>query len=357
MESCSPIKDFFDRYAAQNPQFEEFKNEFFANPLVDRITKNWQAALLDCSTVIAVCAFIGTFFTGSALLCTAFAITAGASGIGAFYMRKFATLSDLETTAKELKETKERLEKVASDLENENNRLAQTNRDLQQTNASFQATNRDLQGTNNTLKETNNRLTTQVTQLTLQVTQLRESADRIKTELLRFQQENQHLHYNVQGFDQSLRVLDQQILASGALCDQIAQHLSTQQQGLGDQLNQIKQYLSELRAENRVHERIQELAALQQQLAQATTQLHNTQLQYATERANFQAIHEALCILKTQFDEVVSNMQSNNQAFRNNISSNQQQIKETLDALTADREKIQQMLNRYNTPPVLNQGR
>src|SRR5579871_5535550 len=172
MESCSPIKEFLDRFAADNPEFEKFKNEFFADPLVERFAKNWQAALLDCSTVIAVCAFVGTFFTGSAILCTAFGVTAVASGIGAFYMRKFATLSDLETTAKELKETKERLEKVAQDLENENNRLAQTNRDLQQTNASFQATNRDLQATNDALRDTNNRLTTQVTQLTLQVTQL-----------------------------------------------------------------------------------------------------------------------------------------------------------------------------------------
>src|SRR6185436_2992520 len=106
-------------------------------------------------------------------------------------------------------------------------------------------------------------------------------------EMGRFQQQNLRLDNNVQGFDQSLRLLDQQILASRALCDQISNHLAAQQQGLGGQLDQLKEYLAELRADNRVHERIQELGTLHNQVQQAATQLQAVQLQYAAERANF----------------------------------------------------------------------
>lgn len=355
MNGCFPVKQAYDHitpgywHQLQIPQWEKCKN-----PLFDRVTSNWKVILMDFSTVIAVSCFVVTFFTGSTILCIAFALMAISSGVSAFYMRRFSTLSDLEASAKELKEAKEKLEQVAKDLERENNRLAATNRELQGTNEAFLQTNRELQTTNEAFRQTNARLNTQVTQLTLQVTQLRESAERIRTEMLRFQQENSHLHNNVQGFDQSLRVLDQQILASRSLCEQITAHLATQQQGLGEQLDQLRQYLSELRAENRVHERIQELGALQQQVQQSTSQLHDIQLQYAAERANFQAIHEALVQLRNQFDtairDAVSSMQFNNQEFRNNISTNQQQFRDTINSLSAERHRIQEMLDRYNRP-------
>ncbi len=360
MDGCFPIKQVCDHVAGfwpqfESPQIEKCKSYICTNPLVDRVTSNWKVILMDCSTIIAVTSCVITFLTGSTLLCSAFAVMAISSGVSAFYMRRFSTLSDLEATAKGLKETKEKLEQVAKDLERENNRLTETNRELQRTNEAFRQTNRELQTTNEAFRQTNTRITTQVTQLTLQVTQLRESAERIRTEMIRFQQENSHLHNNVQGFDQSLCVLDQQILASRGLCEQITNHLATQQQGLGEQLNLLRQYLSELRAENRVHERIQELGALQQQVQQAASQLHGIQLQYAAERANFQAIHEALVQLRNQFDSAIrdaaSSMQFNNQEFRNNMSAmsaNQQQFQENINALSAERQRIQQMLNRYN---------
>jgi chromosome segregation ATPase len=361
MDGCFPIKQACD-YITENccpkngfPQLEKCKSFICANPLVDRVTSNWKVILMDCSTVIAVTCCAVTFFSGATMMCAAFAVMAISSGVGAFYMRRFQTLSDLEATAKGLKETKEKLEQVAKNLERENSRLAETNRELQRTNEAFRQTNRELQTTNEAFRQTNARLTTQVTQLTLQVTQLRESAERIRAEIVHFQQENAHLHNNVRGFDQSLRVLDQQILASRGLCEQITNHLATQQQSLGEQLEQLRQYLAELRAENRVHERIQELGALQQQMQQATSQLHAIQLQYAAERANFQAIHEALVQLKNQFDSAIrgaaSDMRFNNQQFASNISANQQQFQQNMNALSAERQRIQQMLNRYNGPP------
>jgi chromosome segregation ATPase len=332
------------------PQFEKCKSFICTHPLMDRITNNWKVILMDCSTVIAVSGCVVTFFANSPLLFSAFAIMAISSGVSAFYMRRLSMLSDLETTARELKETKEKLAKIAQDLEKENNRLSETNRELQRTNEAFRTTNRDLQNTNAAFRQTHVQLTQQVTQLTLQVTQFQESAQRIKTELIRFQQENAHLHNNVQGFDQSLRTLDQQILTSQALCDQIAHHLASQQQDLGGQLNQLRQYLADLRAENRLHERIQELGTLQQQIQQAADQLHHLQLQYATERANFQAIHEALVQLRNQFDaairDAVSSLQLNNQQFRDNISANQQQFQNHLTALSAQEHRVRQLLNR-----------
>ena len=424
----------------QFPQLEKWTS-ICTNPLFDRVTKNWQVTLLDCSTVIAVCAFIATLFTGSIISCTAFAIFAAASGVGAFYMRQFSNLSGLEKTVQELEVSRQNFENIARNLTQENNRLSATNQELQRTNVAFQATNAELQTTNGQLQMTNTglqttngqlqttntelqttngqlqttndairqtnthltdqvtqltttngdlqqtnsqltnqvtlltttngnlqqtnthltnqvtQLTSQVTQLTLQATQLRESATRIKDEMARFQQQNAHLTNNVKGFDQSLRVLDQQILASGSLCDQISNHLAAQQQGLGAQLEQLKEYLAELRAENRVFERIQELGTLRDQFQQANTQLQEVQLQYAAERANFQAIHEALVQLKDQFDTAIqgaaSDLRSNNQQFRDNITANQQQFQDNLNALAAQRQSIQQILSRYNNgqPP------
>lgn len=345
MVDWSPLTKAYDQINSYFPRFDftslqNWKGPIWSNPLIDRVTSNWKVILMDCSTIIAVSACVITFLTSSTMVCAAFAITAVACGVSAFYMRRFATLSELEDTVRDLTQTKQRLERVAQNLERENDRLARTSHELQLTNESFRATNRDLQATNEAIRQTNDRLTQQVTLLTLQVTQLRESAQRIKEEVVRFQQQNAHLHTNIQGFNQSLRVLDQQILASRSLCEQISNHLSSQRQGFSQQLEQLGNYLAELRADNRVHERIQELATLQQQAQQTTAQLHSIQIQYAQERANFEAVHQALVQLKNRFDEAlrdaVSSMQWNNQQFRDNLSG-----------LSAERNRIQQMINRY----------
>jgi chromosome segregation ATPase len=359
MNEWSPIKhmrDFSAKYwpQFQLPQFKKCKSFICTNPLLDRITENWKVILMDCSTVIAVSCFAATFFSGSLILCSAFAIIAISSGVSAFYMRRFSTLRDLETTAKGLKESKEKLEKAAKDLGRENHRLSENNRELQRTNEAFRATHRELESTNEAFRQNNVRLTHQVTQLTLQVTQLSESAERIKMELRCFQRENAHLYNNVRGLNQSLCTLDQQISASRALCEQINHHLASQEQGLGEQLNQLRQYLDNLSRDNRVHERIQELSTLQQQSQQAVAQLNDLRIQYATERANFQTIHEALVQLRNQFDAAIrdaaSNLLSNNQQYRDN----NQQLRNAIAQLFTDWQRIQQSQNRHftGTPPA-----
>jgi chromosome segregation ATPase len=294
--------------------------------LIDRVSTNWKVLLMDTSTILAATACVITFLMGHSFIWPAFLFTAAASGVAAFYMRRFATLQELERAIQELKETKERFEEIAKNLEGQNLQLAESNRQLQQNNAVFQQNNAMLQR--------------QVTQLSLQVTQLRESAQKIRTEVARFGQENNLLHANVRGFNDNLRALDQQIINSRALCEQIAGHLSSHEVGLGRQLEQLERYLAELRADNRVSERIQELGNLQQQITQAANQLHTVQLQYATERANFEAIHGALVQLKNQFDlairDAAGNLQANNQQFRSNIS-----------ALSAERQRIHDLLNRH----------
>lgn len=288
---------------------------------------------MDASTIICVTSCALTFLMGPYFYCCAFFIASIASGIGAFYMRQIAAMASLESTAKNLKATKERFESLAHNLQGENTRLAQTNQELACNNILFRENNQAL-------TQANARLNQQVTQLTLQVTQLRESAEKIRTELVRFQQENGHLNTNIRGFTESLRTLDGQILNSRALCDQIATHLASQQQGLGDQLQQLGRYLSDLRADNRVHERIQELASLQQQMTQATARLHEVQLQYAAERAGFQTIREALLQLKGQFDLAIRNAS-------NTMHANNEQFRGSVAALNTERQRIHDLLSRH----------
>src|SRR5690349_4705719 len=138
MGELLPIKEMYNSLTNgscfQFPQFDKCGTHICTNPLIGRLTKNWQVTLLDCGTVIAVCGFIASLFASSIIYCTAFAIVAVASGIGAFYMRQFSNLSDLENTVQELRASKENFENIARNLEQENNRLSETNRELQQTN-------------------------------------------------------------------------------------------------------------------------------------------------------------------------------------------------------------------------------
>ncbi len=302
------------------------------HPLLGKITNNWKIILMDCSAIVATACLAIAFFSGSPFSIP-FLILSVSLLISARQMRQISSLTDLRDTASDLKKTKDKIESAAKDLKKENDRLAKSNRELEQNNARFHENNQRL-----TL--TNNRLQQQVTQLTLQVTQLRESAEKIRSEVVRFQQENNQLNTHVRGFDESLRILDQQLLCSRTLCEQIGNHLANQQQGLGEQLTQLGKYLHELRADNRVHEKIQELNALQQQMTRATQDLHQVQLQYTAERANFQTIHQALLKLKEEFDktirETAGHLQSNNVEFKNNLA-----------ALSVERQKIHDLINRH----------
>jgi uncharacterized phage infection (PIP) family protein YhgE len=306
------------------------------HPLIGKIISDWKVILMDCSTIVAVSCFAIAFFNGAAFFSAAFFILSVALCVAAYQTRQFSTLTDLRDTASDLRKTKDKIESAAKDLKKENDRLAKSNRELEQNNARFQESNQRL-------ILTNNRLQQEVAQLTLQVTQLRESAEKIRSEVVRFHQENSQLNTHVKGFDESLRVLDLQLVSSRALCEQIGNHLANQSQGLGEQLTQLGTYLHELRTDHRVHEKIQELNALQQQMHKATQDLHQVQLQYTAERAHFQAIHEALLKLKEEFDrtirETANHLQSNNVEFKKNVA-----------ALSLERQKIQDLINRHCIP-------
>ena len=335
------------------------ESAIYCYPLINRITANWQVVLMTCSTVIAISCVAITFFYGLTTLCIAFAFTAVASGVGTFYMQQYASLKQLEVTVQELNEANERMEGIASGLRDENQRLTETNEKLVRTNDAFQATTSQLQTTNDALKATHNELqtinealtannkilTTQVTTLTLQATQLRESATRIRQELTSFQEENGRLQNNVRGFDQSLRTLDSQIEASRALCDQVATHLASQQTGLGDQLAQLSQYLADLRAENRLYERMQLQEKLQQQVLQATRDLGALQVQYATELAKFEAIREALVQVKDQLERTQQNFAVTHKGAVDDLQSNNQQLRDTVVHLTAGYERLKQLFD------------
>jgi methyl-accepting chemotaxis protein len=342
MDGCSLIKQTLDRFTTQfYPHFEKYKSCISKYPLASRVTIHWKIILSDCSTIIAVSCCAITFFGGSAMLCSAFAIIAISSGVSSFYMRHFSRLTDLETTAKKLKDTKDEFAKVARDLTVENNRLLMTNRELQHTNEAFRTTNRELQTANDTFRQSNERLTNQVARLTVQTSEICTSAERIRKNMIHFQQGNSHLHSNIQGFDQSLHSLNQQILGSRALCEQIENHF-TQQQGLGQQLKDIRNYLENLHRDTGLHEKIQALATLQENIRQSTEQLHTLQMQYATERTKFQAVHETLVKLKEQFDtairNAVSDLGTNNQQFRDSLSSYQKQFNDMLASLSTRRQ-------------------
>ena len=299
--------------------FEGWKSSICSHPLFERVSSNWKVMLMDASTIISISSLVITFLSGSAFLCSVFFLVTVASGVGSFYMRQIAMMTSVE--------------EAVSNLKNENSRLRDANNELNRNNSVFRENNQ-------TLIQTNTRLSQQVAQLSLHVTQLKTSAENIRNEVVRFRQENSHLQGHAAHFDGSLRTLDQQILNSRALCEQITGHLNSQQQGLGQQLELLGRYLSDLRADNRVHERIQELGALQNQVSQAAGQLHDIQLQYAAERANFQAIHQALVQLKGQFDTAIQDAASN---FR----SNNHQFQENVNALATERQRIHDLINRH----------
>ncbi len=299
----------------------------YSNPLLGRISANWKTLLMDSSTATTIGCFVLSFLGGNTILLATFGFLAVASGVGSFYMRRFAVLSDLETTAHGLKQAKEHFEGIAKNFEKENVRLSEANKDLQRNNDQFRTSNATLIQTN--------------TSLALQVTQLRNSAEQICSEVERFKAENSTFNVNISALEDQLR-------NSRALCEQIEAHLASQQLGLGDQLKILETYLSELRQSGAVHSRIQELATLQQQAKTATGELHQIQLQYASERSKLESVRESLEKLGHQFDEAVQaaaqDMRINNAEFRQNIS-----------ALAAERDRLYGILNprgSFNPSPI-----
>lgn len=271
------------------------------NPLLERVSENWKTALMDLSTVISIIGIFATFLAGYSFLCCAFILTAAASAIAGFYMREFAVLPGLD--------------QIRENYAIENNRLQESNEVYRLQNA--------------TLTQTNAQLTHQVAELTLQVSQLRVCAERIRTEVAHLQEHNVDLRTCV-------RALDQQLTSSRALCDQIEHQLGSHERGIGEQLEQLRTYLQELSADNRVSERIHQLAALQEQTRQAVDQLHTLQLQYTETRTQFTAVHDALQRIRNQFDTALEEAARNNADLRINVTE-----------LARERQRIHGIFDRY----------
>ena len=329
----------------------------FSYQLLGRITSHWKEIVMIAGTALAINCAVAALFYGSVAIAVPFFLLGGLTAMGAFYMRQFSSLQSLENTAKGLAQERARFSTIATQLEHENNRLKNTNQDLIRTNESFKQTNQQLietrnslQATNRQLQESNDRLTRQVTLLTVQVTQLRESAERIKLEMQRFNQSNTSLAQHVQSLNDGVRILDRHIDSSRALCSEITQQFSSQQQSLGQQMHELTQYLKDLCSDQGVVGRINSLQALQQQIAQATSQLNAISVQQAQERGRLETIRDILVRLREEFNTVLGSLHSANQT---HLAHNQQ-LGNNVQWLAQEREKIQKLLNTFFAQPPTN---
>ncbi len=316
--------------------------------LFGRVTTRWKEFAMLAGTAFALSCAVAAFFYGALAISLSFTFLGGLTALSAFYMRQFSSLQSLEHTAKGLAQERERFSTIATQLEHENTRLKQTNLDLIRTNESFRHTNQQLietrnslQATNRQLQEGNDRLTRQVSLLTIQVTQLQESAERIKLEMRRFDENNTNLQQHVQQLQDGVRFLDRHIESSRALCTEITQQFSSQQQSLGQQMSEMAGYLRELASDQGVLGRIQSLSTLQQQITQATSQLHGISIQQAEERARLESIRTILEHLRQEFSSVLSSLHGANQS---HLSHNQH-LAQNVQWLAQEREKIQRILS------------
>lgn len=300
----------------------------YSNPLINRVSNNWKVLLMDCSTIIAVTGVFLTFVYGMTFFCAALSFVAISTGVGCFYMRRFEELRDLEETARGLRETSAHVESAAQGLREENSVLRAENGVLSQTSQEMQATNRGLQEAKEFYRQNCEQLTKKVAELTIQLDDLKGSATKIREEVLSFQEKNAKLGTNVEGLDQCLQTLDGQISASGELCNLIAVQLASHEENLGQQLEQLKQYLESLQKQN-AREKILEVGELNRQVTAALTQLGELQSQSAQEAGRLEVVHDAFVQLKDQFEAA---LREGNQEFRSNLDSLQQNIVRLLNA-------------------------
>jgi|GEM_PF-2910678 len=326
--------------------------EHATSPLVKRvITSHWQELLFIGGMVIAVVSAATAFFYGSPLLAVSFLALGALNATGAFYMHQFSALQDLEKTAETLKKETQRLSSIADTFEKENRTLAQTNqsllrtnerfkvialrlkrtqRELFQTNLAFRGTNSALQRTNAQLQETNTSLGQQVTQLTIQVSQLQESAARIRDEVQHFAQGNIQFDDHLRRLNASVRLIDDQITSSRHLCALITDRLDTQSQGLGEQIQALRQYFRELSDQNAITQRIQQFTTLQEQIHRSTQEFHQMNTQYAEERARLLEIQNVLLRLRQAFEALLLDLNAANTDHR----TQNQQLHHNVDRLS-----------------------
>ncbi len=307
--------------------------EIADNPLVKRVTENWQVAVMLSGVVFAVIGAVAAIFAGSAFLALSFLVLGGISALGAFYMHQFVILKGLEKTAEELTLERERLTLATQALQQENNVLIQTNQNLVNTNAALEETTGQLQretaalnGHNETLKNTNTHLETtctelqganenlkmQMAELTTQIGQLQASSLHIRDQIVLFQGSNQQFGGHLSHLNESVKNIESQITSSKRLFDEITTQFNDGEQALGAQVQKLGEYFRELSNQNAVGQRIEELRALREQFDQTKEQLTQIQLQCTQESASLTEIQDVLIQMRDAFQSQLKDINSAN---------------------------------------------
>lgn len=382
-----PISPMIREFATFSPYLFPICN----HPVVQEIKKKWKVIVMDCATALAVAAFVIAFFKSSLLVTFGFGFLAGTSIIGSFYMRRFNNLQSLEQNLQTLEQsvvglqksenrfrvlakdykiqnqhlaqTSDALKKTQVELQAENNKLHQTSQALKNTQLALECENKKLHQTSQALKrtqlamqlenkklqQTNQQLAEQTSRLTLQVTQLTECGQRIQQEVRLLTTNNVQFGENNEVFRRNLALLDKELFISQNLSTRIASDLGSHGKQLNEQVNELKGYLAELRAENGVKEKIEQLGVLQDQMKERHLELnnlrnefHNIQLQYREESARFEAVHQALVQLRQEWERGI-------QSAIQDFSSQNQNLKDTTQKLNAKVEKLpQEIINNLN---------
>lgn len=316
--------------------FEAAKDFFFSNPLFNRIS-DWKIIMMDCSTIIAItCAFM-TFVSGTTILCAAMTTVAIASAVGAFYMRQFVVLGDLQETAR-------RFTDLAHNLEGENAQLIQTNQELLQTKD-------ELLQEITKLNTSNDVLSKQVTRLALQADALSGSAIKIRKEMEQFNTQNLQQGEYTGALKESLEKLDLQISNSTALCNLISDQMSEKQLALGQEMTMLRKYLEELRSKDSVSTKIQELEKLHKALKETTQEINIVKVQFSEERGNFEGLRGALQMLREKFNNDIGEAAKD---IRTSLTQNNQDFRASLTGLE---HQMQAIAVKFNLQPNASQGR
>lgn len=336
--------------------FEAAKVFFFSNPLLNRIS-DWKIIVMDCSTVIAVtCAFV-TFVSGTTILCAAMTTVAFASAIGAFYMRQFVVLGDLQETARRftdlahhLEEENARLKQTSQEILLSNGELLKTNGEILLSNGELRQTNEKLLKTKDelleeikTLKTSNEALSKHVADLAIHADVLSGSATIISKEMDRFTTQNWEQGQNTDALKESLKVVYRQILDSKALCELVTGQMSEKKEELGLEMTKLRKCLEELRSENSVSTKIEELNKLQKHLLETSEKLHTVEKKFEKERGNFEGLCSAMHTLREQFSKDIG---ETGKDLRTSLTQNNQDFRDTL----AQMQMIAQMYLSPNTP-------
>lgn len=274
------------------------------------IATNWQEMFLISSTALAIIGVVSALFSGSFLYTLSFALLGSACYTGYYFAKQYCLLKGLEHQVDQLESANRSLSKLSAALVSENDQFKKSNIELLETNEKLRAVASTLQ--------------TQVVSLQLSLVQLQSSSAEMKQQVSQFVLSNSHLATHVSGFDILLKRLDGELLLSQGLCKEVQRNISSQREDLGGKLQELGDFLRDLKAENRTLEKMQELLFLQRQILEASSQLGTLHEQYASERGRLEAVRIALENERVQFEAL-------RKEFASQLSSDREQFKELFE--------------------------